>query len=166
MARSRPITFMRALALTAAAALTVITVASSADTPSPFVGTWVLSVPKSAFDPPPAPKSQTVAITQAAGSTTHVIIDTVEADGSSDRLEYTTGTDGRAVPVTGVPNIDSMTNTLVNPRTAKTVYLKAGKIVSSGTFTVSKSGKTMQGPLSGPNADGSVWKYHYVYARQ
>jgi len=166
MARSKSITFIRALALTTAAALTVISVASSADTPSPFVGTWVLNVAKSTFDPPPAPKSQTVTITQAAGSTTHVTIDTVEADGSSDRVDYTTGTDGKAVPVTGAPNIDSMTNTLVNPRTAKTVYMKAGKVVSSGIFTVSKSGKTMQGPLSGPNADGSVWKVHSVYARQ
>ena len=166
MARSKSIAFMRVLTLAAATALTLISVASSADTPNPFVGKWVLNVAKSTFDPPPAPKSQIITVTQATASATHVTIDTVEADGSSDRLEYTSASDGKAVPVTGVANIDSAVATLVNPRMVKTVYMKAGKLVSSSTATVTKSGKTMQVPLTGPNPDGSNWKYHDVYTRQ
>jgi hypothetical protein len=151
--------------MTAVAALAMISVASSADTAKAFVGTWVLSVTKSAFAPPPL-KSQTITVTQTTESATHVTIATVYADGSSDQFEYTSANDGKAVSITGVNYIDSVTSTLLNPKLVKSVFTKAGKTYSTSTFAVSKSGKIMQGPLSGPNADGSVWKDHLVYARQ
>jgi hypothetical protein len=44
--------------------------------------------------------------------------------------------------------------------------MKAGKVTGTGTLTVSKSGKTFQGPFHGTNADGSKWNNHFVYIRQ
>jgi hypothetical protein len=166
MAQTKPIALIKVLAFSAAATLLMINIAASADTPNPFLGKWVLDVGKSTFDPPPPPKSQTITVTQATGSATHVTIDTVAADGTSDHMDYTSANDGKAVPVTGEKDIDSVVATLLNPRKVKTVYMKAGKTVSSSTVTVTKSGKIMQGPLSGPMPDGSHWTYNNVYRRQ
>jgi ABC-type tungstate transport system permease subunit len=129
------------------------------------VGTWVLNVSKSTFDPPPPLKSSTVTVTPVQGGGVHTVLDIVEADGTSQHVEYTTALDGKAAPMTGYPDADSIIVTQINSRTIKDVFLKAGKSVERGTFTVSKDGKTMRGPLSG--TEGEVhWKYHYVFDRQ
>jgi hypothetical protein len=165
MARRSPVAFIRLLSVSAAAALTLVSLSSSGDTPNPFAGTWVLNVPKSTFDPPPPLKSSTVTLTAASGGAVHASVDIVEADGTSQHVEYTTALDGKAVPISGYPDADSVIVTQVNSRTIKNVFLKAGKPVERGTFTLSKDGKTMRGPLSG--TDGDVhWKYHYVFDRQ
>src|ERR1700733_3356859 len=101
MARTSPIPFMRLFSVIAAAALALLSLTSSADTPNAFVGTWVLNVSKSTFDPPPPLKSSTVTVTPAQGRTVHTIVDIVEADGTSQHVEYTTAFDGKAVPVNG-----------------------------------------------------------------
>ncbi len=146
-------------------ALSIMTGAALATTPNPFVGTWVLNVAKSTFDPPPPLKSHHVVIAAAPEGRLHNSIDIVEADGSPTHLEFTTALDGKAVPVTGYPYADSVMVSQVNAHTQKEVFLKAGKVVETGTFTVSASGKTMQGPLSG--TDGNIsWKYHYIFDRQ
>jgi len=165
MARTSPIPFMRLFSVIAAAALALLSLTSSADTPNAFVGTWVLNVSKSTFDPPPPLKSSTVTVTPAQGRTVHTIVDIVEADGTSQHVEYTTAFDGKAVPVNGYPDADSIIVTQINSRTIKDVFLKAGKPVERGTFTISKDGKTMRGPLSGTEGDVH-WKYHYVFERQ
>jgi hypothetical protein len=164
MALTKTMTSIRTLALTAAA-LTTMSGTSLADTPNPFVGTWVLNVAKSTFDPPPPLKSHHVAITPASGGGFHNSIDIVEADGSRTHLEFTTALDGKAVPVTGYPYADSVVVSQVNAHTLKEVFLKAGKAVETGTFTVSADGKVMQGPLAG--TDGNIsWRYHYIFDRQ
>lgn len=165
MAQTKVMASIGALALAATTALIIMCGAALADTPNPFVGTWVLNVAKSTFDPPPPLKSHHVATTLAPGGGLHNVIDIVEADGSRTHLEYTTALDGKAVPVTGYPYADSVAVSQVNARTLKEVFLKAGKEVETGTITVSANGKTMQGPISG--TDGKVsWKYHYVFDRQ
>jgi hypothetical protein len=165
MARTKIVIFMRALALTASAALIVVSV-SAADTPNPFVGKWALNVAKSTFDPPQPPKSNTATTTEAPGGGLHTVIDIVEGDGSSNHMEYTIPPGGpKATPVTGSEYADSIIVTQVNARTIKYSLSKAGKTIESGTFTVSKSGKTMGGPLSG-TYENVHWKDHFVYDRQ
>ena len=166
MARVKPIGLMTALALTAVAVFTLSRVASSADTPSPFVGTWVLNVAKSTFDPPPPLKSNTSTTTEVSGGGFHTVIDVVEGDGSTNHMEYTIPPGGgKVVPVTGSAYADSIMLTQVGSRTIKYALMKAGKTIETGTLTVSKSGKTMQGPLSG-TFQNAHWKDHFVYERQ
>jgi hypothetical protein len=165
MERRSPIAFMTLPAVCAAAALSLVSLTSSADTPSPFLGTWVLNVAKSTFVPPPPLKSNVITVTQAPGGGVHTVLDIVEADGTSLHLEYTTALDGKAVPVTGYPAADSVRVTKVSARTFKDALLKDGKVVERGTFTVSKDGKTLRGPLSGTEGDVH-WKYHYVFDHQ
>jgi hypothetical protein len=165
MAQTKTMASIRSLALISTAALMIMSAASSADTSNPFVGTWVLDIAKSTFDPPPPLKSHHVAITAEPEGKFHNSIDIVEGDGTRTHLEFTTALDGKAVPVTGYPYADSVRVSQVGPRTQKEVFLKGGKAVETGSFTVSADGKTMQGPISG--TDGKVsWKYHYIFDRQ
>jgi hypothetical protein len=167
MALTKTMASIRSLALTATAALVVMSAASSADSSRPFIGKWALDLEKSTFHPGPSGmKSQTVIVTQAPGGATHTVIDTVGADGSTYHVEFTSASDGKSVPTTGDPDSDSVVLTAPNPNTVKEVFLKAGKPTGTGTFTVSKSGKTFQGPMHGTNADGSKWNNHFVYVRQ
>jgi hypothetical protein len=165
MARINALMLIKAIAVTAAATLAVSTV-SFADTPSPFVGTWVLNVAKSTFDPPPPLKSNTTTTTEVAGGGLHTVINIVEADGSKTHLEYTIPPGGgKAAPVTGSEYADSILLTQINSRKLKYVLTKAGATVESGTYTISKGGKIMKGRLSG-TYDKALWKAHFVYDRQ
>ena len=110
--------------------------------------------------------SQTIVVTDAPGGATHNVIDSVAADGSKYHVEYTSANDGKSAPTTGDPDSDSIVSTSLKPNAVKVVWLKAGKATATGNFTVSKSGKTFQGPMHGTNADGSKWKNHLVYIRQ
>lgn len=167
MTQSKVMTSIRSLALTATAALMIMSTASSSDAPSPFIGKWALDLEKSTFHPGPSGmKSQTVIVTAAAGTATRTVIDTVGADGSTYHVEFTSTSDGKSVPTTGDPDSDSVALTSLNPNTVKEVFMKAGKVTATGTLRVSKSGKTFQGPFHGTNADGSKWNNHFVYVRQ
>jgi hypothetical protein len=164
---TKAMTSIRALALTAGAALMIMSTASPAGVPNPFIGKWSLDLEKSTFHPGPSGiKSQTVTVTEAPGGATHSVIDTVGADGSTYHVEFTSGNDGKPVPTTGDQDSDSVVITSIKANTAKEVFLKAGKPTASGILTVSKSGKTFKAPLHGTNADGSKWNNHFVYVRQ
>jgi hypothetical protein len=145
--------------------LTLISFVSSAQTPDPFVGTWVLNVAKSTFEPGPPLKSETTKITDAGNGAFHQVVDYVDGDGTATHLEFTSALDGKEVPVTGGSDADTVTVTRPHPRTVRYVFKKAGKWTESGRFMVSKDGKTMTGSLHGIEA-GAAWKYHYVLDRQ
>jgi hypothetical protein len=163
MARS---TLTTALTFTVAAVLTTLNLTASAGA-NPFAGRWMLNVEKSTFDPGPPLKSLTLTITETGDGALHEVIEYVEgsASGTVNRLEFTTAVDGKSVPVSGGAEADSVIATYLSPRTIKYVFKKSGKSIETGTFSVSKDGKTMQGPLSGKDAKG-VWKYHYIADRQ
>jgi hypothetical protein len=159
------VTRFEACLLTAALALPGV--ATAADAPSPFVGTWVLDVAKSKFDPPPGLKSETVSVTDAGGGAIHTTIDYVEGDASASKahFEFTTALDGKEVPVSGGAEADSVVATLVKPRMAKYVFKKGGKWVETVTATVSTSGNKFRAWVHGK--DGQVvWNYHGVFERQ
>lgn len=157
-------TSMKALASTAAT-LALAGFAWSADAPDPTVGTWVLDGTKSTCDPPPAPKSHSMRIAKVKGGAFHETIDFVEADGTKTHIEYTATLDGKPVPVTGSGYADSASIKQVSPQSFKYVLKKKGKMIDSGTFTVSDDGKTMQGSLSGKQGE-VAWKCQFVSMRQ
>jgi hypothetical protein len=167
MGQTKVIASIRSLAFTAAAALFLMSAASSADAPNPWIGKWALDLKKSTFQfGPSGMKSQAITVTEASGGATHNVIDTVGADGSTYHVEYTSANDGKSVPTTGDPDSNSLVQTSLNPNTVKGVWSKAGKVTATGTLTLSKSGKTFQGPFHGTNADGSKWNNHLVYVRE
>jgi ABC-type glycerol-3-phosphate transport system substrate-binding protein len=153
------------LACSVGAASCIASTARSADATDPIVATWVLNIPKSTFDPPPPLKSQTLTISDAPGGGFHQIIDYQEADGPPIHMEFTTMYDGKETAITGNGEADAVVATRPQPNTFKFVFKKAGKQVEAAQFTISASGKTLRGPISGKDGD-VAWKYHYVFDRK
>jgi hypothetical protein len=161
----RKILLRAVLACSAAAGLCVSGAALSGDAANPIVGSWVLNIAKSTFDPPPPLKSQTLTISEAPGGGIHQVIEYQEANGPPIHMEFTSMFDGKEAAITGNGEADAVIATRPQPNTFKFVFKKAGKRVEVAHFKISASGKTLRGPISGKDADG-VWKYHYVFDRQ
>ena len=128
--------------------------AAAADT-NPWVGTWTLDVAKSSFSPGPAPKSDVIVTTDAAGGKVHSDVTVVAADGKTQHTEATYAYDGNDYPVTGGPQgqtvalqQDSKTHTL-------TVTVKVnGKVTGTTTSVMASDGKSFTGTTTGTTPDG------------
>jgi len=112
-------------------------VVCSAD--SPHMGTWKLNEAKSKFAAG-ATKNHTV-VYQAAGADTKVTVDGTDGSGAAVHSEWTGKFNGRYYAVTGSPTSDMRSYTRVNSRTLSFREKKGGKVVLTGTITVSRNGK-------------------------
>ena len=121
--------------------------------PDPVIGTWQLNVSKSTFKGGPAFKSQVRTYSQS-GQSIAVVIKTVHADGKEATTQVTYQLDGKEYPVKGNPDADSNSVTQVDSNTANFALRKAGKVVQTGTRTVSKDGKTLTVKSKGTTAKG------------
>jgi len=138
---------------------------AAAAVPDPVIGTWQLNVSKSTFKPGPAYKSQTRTYSQSGPSIT-AVIKTVHADGKETTTQITYQLDGTDYPVTGNPDADSNAVTQVDSNTAKFSLKKAGKVVQTGSRTVSKDGKTLTVKSKGTTAKGEEFENVLVFDRQ
>jgi hypothetical protein len=150
------------LAIVAATGAIVIAEAAA---PDPAIGTWQLIVSKSTFTPGPGPKSQTRTYSQSGQSMT-VVIKSVHADGKETTTQITFQLDGKDYPVTGNPEVDSDSVKRVDSNTAEFTLKKAGKVVQSGTRTVSKDGKTLTLKSKGTTAKGEKFDDVLVFDKQ
>ena len=121
--------------------------------PDPVIGTWQLNVSKSTFTPGPAPKSETRTYSQSGQSIT-LAIKRVGADGKEMTSQTTYQLDGKDYPWTGDPSVDSLSVKQVDSNTIKFAQKKAGKVVSTGSRTVSKDGQTLTLKIKGTTAKG------------
>jgi hypothetical protein len=138
---------------------------AAAATPDPVIGTWQLNVSKSTFTLSPAFKSQVRTYSQSGQSIT-LVIKTVGADGKEMTSQTTYQLDGKDYPVTGAPNYDSLSVTQVDSNTTKFTVKKAGKVVQTGSRTVSKDGKTLTLKSKGTTAKGEASEDVLVFDKQ
>jgi hypothetical protein len=138
---------------------------AEAAAPDPVIGTWQLNLSKSTFTPGPAPKTVTRTYSQSGQSIT-LVIKTVGADGKETTTQATYQLDGKDYPVTGTPDVDSLSGTRVDSNTVKFTQKKAGKAVSTGTRTVSKDGKTLTFKAKGTTAKGEKFENVGVFDKQ
>jgi hypothetical protein len=121
----------------------------------PIVGTWVLNVAKSKFSPGPAPKSESrtyvVASQEIKATSTGV-----DADGKPTAGGWTIVNDGKDVPMTGNPDADVLSLKRVDAFSTEFSLKKAGKVVITGTRTISRDGKLMTITNNGNNAKGQT----------
>jgi hypothetical protein len=150
--------------LTIVAATSGVAIAEAA-APDPVIGTWQLNVSKSTFTPGPAFKSQVRTYSQS-GQSIAVVIKTVHADGKETTTQVTYQLDGKDYPVTGNPDADSNSVKQVDSNTAKFTLKKAGKVVQTGTRTVSKDGKTLTVKSKGTSAKGEKFDDVLVLDKQ
>jgi hypothetical protein len=153
---------LAALAIVSATAGAAIAAAAA---PDPVIGTWQLNVSKSTFKPGPAPKSQTRTYSQSGQGIT-LVIKTVGADGKEMTSQTTYQLDGKDYPWTGNPDVDSGSLKQVDSNTAKFALKKAGKVVSAGSRTVSKDGKTLTLKAKGTTAKGEESENVLVFDKQ
>ena len=128
---------------------------SAAQATDPIIGTWVLNVAKSKFSPGPAPKSES-RIYIVAGKETKATSTGVGADGKPTAGEWIIVNDGRDTPLTGNPDADVLSLKRTDAFSTEFTLKKAGKVVITGTRTISRDGKVMTITNKGTNAKGQT----------
>ncbi len=137
-------------------------VVCSAD--NPHMGTWKLNEAKSKFAPG-ATKNHTV-VYEAAGDDTKVTVDGTDGSGAAVHSEWTGKFNGRYYAVTGSSTSDKRSYARVNSHTLRFRESKEGKVVLTGTITVSRNGKTRTVTATGKNAKGKWVTNTAVYDKQ
>jgi len=121
----------------------------------PLVGKWQLNVAKSKYTPGPAPKSETRTYV-VAGQDIKASLKGVDGTGKPTAGSWTVNYDGKDRPETGNPNADTLSLKSVNAFSAKFTQKRAGKVVITGTRTISPDGKVMTITSKGTNARGQT----------
>jgi hypothetical protein len=119
------------------AALTGTAVAGKLDS---LLGDWDLNIAKSKFEPSPP-------------------------NGTVGHVEYATAFDGRPISLIDYPIADTVTDTMVNPTTWKSVWTKHGKVVESELETIAADGKVFREIDQGRDEKGRKFKNHLVFER-
>lgn len=122
----------------------------------PHVGTWKMNAAKSSFTPGPGPKALTLVYTADGGNLVAFIQGTDAEDKpvNPDKNKQTIITDEKDHTTPGNQNWDTTSWKRVNARTFEITRKKAGKVVQTGTNTVSADGKTITATSKGVSVTG------------
>jgi hypothetical protein len=114
------------------------------------MGTWKLNEAKSKFGSPA--RNHTV-IYEATGDNVKITVDGVDAQGKPAHNEWVGKFDGKEYPVTGDPNTDMRSYTVVDDHTLSLTIKKGGKTITTGKIVVSADGKsrTVSSSTTGPD---------------
>jgi len=151
------------LAITVAlSALVLGSIAQAADNQA---GTWKVNLAKSKYSPGPPPKEITYTIESQADGLKYTIHGT-NAEGKAIHSEFSPKFDGKDYPVTGSPNIDTISMKKIDDYTVEAVSKKEGKPLTTTRTVVSKDGKTRTSTQTGTNAKGEKVNNTIVYDKQ
>ncbi len=140
-------------------------VAAIAQTPEAVIGTWVLNVAKSKYDPGPAAKSQTRTYTTAPNGY-KFSSDGVNAAGEKAHVEFTAAFDSKYHAMTGSSTSDSIMLKRVDANTVESTQKKGAKEVVHTTRVISKDGKTLTTTAKGTNAEGKPYTNVEVFEKK
>jgi hypothetical protein len=130
-----------------------------------LLGDWDLNIVKSKFEPSPPMKKYTMKVIDAGASHLLIKSDWIDADGTVGHVEYSTAFDGKPISVVDYPLADTVTDTMVNATTWKSVWTKHGKIVESELETIAADGKIFREIDQGRDEKGRKYKNHLVFER-
>ena len=128
------------------------------------MGTWKLNEAKSKV-PAGMGKNRTVVYTEQ-GDKIKVTVDGVVKDGKPTHSVWVGKFDGKAYPTKGNLSWSSAAYKVVNDRTNQITTMKDGKVVWSGTITVSPNGKSRTVTMNGTGADGKKFSGKAVYDKE
>jgi hypothetical protein len=140
-------------------------VALAAADADPVVGTWKLNVAKSKFNSGQAPKSETRTYV-VSGKDIKASSKVVDANGKSTGSSWIVNYDGKDRPETGNPDADMLAVKRVDASTTEFTQKRAGKVVASGTRTISADGKVMTITTKGTDAHGQAIDTVQVFEKQ
>lgn len=130
-----------------------------------LMGTWKLNEGKSKFAPG-ATKNTMVTYAPAKGDMIKCTVDGVDKAGKPIHWDWVGKFDGKPYPLKRSPSFEMLTYKPVNDRTNKTTATKAGKLVMTGTITLSKDGKSRVVRLMGTDASGQKFTDMTYYDKQ
>ena len=155
------------------AALFVVSLA--AQDVDPIIGTWVLNVAASKFSPGRTPQSESstyVMEGQETRLTSKAVSEPrtyravrqeikatatgVDGDGKPTTREWTIVYDGKDRPTTGDPDADMLAVKRIDPLTAAFTKKRGGRVVSTGTWAISRDGKVLTITTQGVNTKGET----------
>ena len=151
--------------LAAVAVVVGLTVGASAAAADAHSGTWKQNAEKSKYSPGPAPRSVIVKI-EADDKQIKLKADVVNADGTEQHVSYTAEFDGKDHPVTGVPNVDSVSVKRLKGGAIESQQKKGGQVLVTITSVVSKDGKTRTSTWKGKDAQGRDVNNVVVFDKQ
>ena len=128
----------------------------------PLIGRWTLDRAKSEFSGNVPEKRVTTFELTADGSLKHVT-ETVTANGSTDRVEYTAKYDGKEVQISN-SFLWTVSVKRLDARTTERNGKVMGEVVETSKRTVSADGQTLTIVTSGVNA-GNEYSSTQVFAR-
>lgn len=129
----------------------------------PVIGRWVLDRAKSEFSGAPPERRITTFELMPDGSIKHVT-ETVIANGSTDRVEYSFKYDGKDYPIQN-SFMSTVSVKRTNARTSERTGKVRGQIVETSTRTVSADGKTLTITIKGDN-DGTEYSSTQVFRKE
>lgn len=131
------------------AILLLVNVAAASDRKparNSFVGTWKLNLVKSAWGKIPAPKEDTLVVTQDDATGLRWTASGVSAGGDSFRFSFDGAADGKDYPMKSPNNEAVIGFTRAYTRSGRTLHAvdkKNGSVIQTSTTTVSDDGQTM-----------------------
>ena len=131
----------------------------------PLLGIWRLNLEttQTHFSPGhPAPKSQTYTFEVAGSDEIRFRGETVEAEGTLVRSEYTARLDGKDYPATGDPNRDTVALRRAKPFITEGTSKKAGQVTNTFSIVIWGGGLLMT-ITSTETRDGKVYENVAVY---
>ena len=134
---------------------------------SPALGTWKLNVAKSKYVGSPAPKELT-RVLEADGDGVKYTFTGTTSDGKAISYGFTTKLDGSDSAITGsAPNgMDTASLKKVSANRWTVKQKKGGKVLSTGSVTISKDGKTTTVSIKGKTSEGKAFSSMGVYDKQ
>ena len=135
--------------------------AKMAATANPQLGTWKLNEAKSKLAPGMG-KSTMVTYTEQKDKI-RVTVEGVDKDGKATHGVWVGKFDGKAYPTKGNLSWSSAAYKVVNDRTNQITTMKDGKVVWSGTITVSPNGKSRTVTMNGTDTSGKKFSGKAVY---
>ena len=154
-----------AAALAVSFGITILAGGAVAGKLDSLLGDWDLNIAKSKFEPSPPMKKYTMKVIDAGADHLLIKSDWIDADGTVGHVEYSTAFDGRPISLTDYPIADTVTDTMVNATTWKSVWTKRGKIVESELETIAANGKVFREIDQGRDEKGRTFKNHLVFER-
>ncbi len=137
-----------------------------AQEPTPWFGIWKLNVPKSVYNPGPAPYKRATSRIEAYEGGIKDSDDFVRWRGETLHVEWTGKFDGRDYAVEGVDYPLTNAYTRIDEDTLKVVAKVDGQITSVSRITLSSDHKTMTMVTESSNAQGQPVTTTTVYEKQ
>jgi hypothetical protein len=136
-------------------------------TKDPLIGTWLLDLTKSTFDPGPPPDgARTMIFAPVDNGFKHTTRTSTQNNGAFDIvIEYTAKYDGKDYPMDPEATVDHVSLKRIDANTVERTGKIRGKVAETVTMKVSPDGKTLTVTTKG-TFQGDDYSSEQVFDRQ